>query len=161
MNNRVLITVCTLKRNVGKVKDAIVSTLEAENNDSEPVVDSRDYNAIKDAIQNGTAQVFVTSGDPDTKLVLDHIKDACRGQNAFCVIEGRYHTSNDTHVEDFIESIANIILANSVPNVIDGIPKASAASIFFNNSSDVERRKFPDESRMAESALNCAEELWG
>ena len=148
MDNKVLITTCTLKSNVNKVKDTIVSTLEADNDVSELIVDSRDYDTIKNALQNDTAQVFATSGDPDTKLNLDRLKDTCRGQNAFCVIEGHYHTSNGTHVEDFIESIADI-LTSSVPNVIDGIPRVSVASILFNNSSDMERQKFPDESRMA------------
>lgn len=159
MNNQIIITACTLKHNMNKIENLIVSIIEAENDDSSSIVEGRNYGKIKEALQKGGARVYVTAGDPNTKLTIDLLKDETKEHDALYTLLGHYHTSNGTPIEEFIDSITKKMI-DSVLEVVKDVPRVSTASFFFSESDGAEEQIVSDKSERAKTALRCATKLW-
>ena len=158
MNDLVVITACALKRHRNNIEEVIVSLLEANDDNSDSIVDIRDYTTIRNALLSGTAQAYLTTGDPKTKLDLIRLESREQRQYALYSICGRYYTSNDTSIEKIIEGATNII-NHSVRKLDKNKPRVGAVSLFSDSKQNVTQFVSGDKEK-ADAALKYASELW-
>lgn len=159
MNDLVVITACALKHDRNSVEEIIVSLLEANDDNSDSIVDIRDYTTIKNALLNGKAQAYLTTGDPKTKLDLIRLEGQEQQQYALYSICGHYCTSNSTPIGKFIESVTDKI-NHSVRRLEKDKPRAGTASVFFNDADQKATHLVSGSKEKAEAALEFATKLW-
>lgn len=158
MNDLVVIAACALKHHRNSIEEVIVSLLEANDDSSESIVDIRDYATIRNALLNGTAQAYLTTGDPKTKLDLIRLESQEQRQYALYSICGHYCTSNGTSIEKFIEDTTDIINL-SVRKLEKDKPRVGTASFFSDSKQNVTHFVSGNKGK-AEAALKFASELW-
>ena len=152
------ITICTLKHDAKKIEGFITSLIEAENDDSESIIEGRNYKSIKDALLKKKAQAYLTTGDPGTKLTLERFENKNINHYALYAIFGHYHTSNNNPIDSFIESAANKLVC-SIRKLAEDKPRVGVAAIYIK--ADNQEEQFTcGEKEKSKAALEYAKELW-
>ena len=170
MSNQIVIAFCVVNRGKDRLKQNLVSMLEAENEQSEDDIEARVYEHIKCGIAEGELNALLTVGFAQTSVSIKSIDDKDEGGHFLLALAGGYQTqyedwfdSTDSknelkHFIDKVVDLAGSSIKKAVPS-IDPLAVAVLVEDEFGNQTLFEKHIHKRDKKY-QSALEFGKQVW-